>query len=84
MDQLTVDLGPGAEDEVGDPVVLLGAQGEQRVTAEELARARETINYEIVTAVGARVPRAVLGDEGDEAGGAALAARGAESGGAGA
>jgi alanine racemase len=57
MDQLTVDLGPGGEEEVGEEVVLLGAQGDERITAEELAAARGTINYEITCAVGARIPR---------------------------
>jgi alanine racemase len=57
MDQLTVDLGPGGEDEVGEEVVLLGVQGAERITAEELAALRGTINYEVVCAVGARVPR---------------------------
>lgn len=57
MDQLTVDLGPKATDRVGDEVVLLGRQGDERLTAEELAAWRNTINYEVVCAVGPRVPR---------------------------
>ena len=57
MDQITVDLGPEAVDRVGDEVVLLGGQGEQRLTAEELAGWRGTINYEVVCAVGPRVRR---------------------------
>jgi alanine racemase len=57
MDQLTVDLGPGGEERVGEEAVLLGAQGAERITAEELAGLRGTINYEVVCAVGARVPR---------------------------
>jgi alanine racemase len=57
MDQLTVDLGPGGEEPVGEEAVLLGAQGAERITAEELAALRGTINYEVVCAVGARVPR---------------------------
>jgi alanine racemase len=57
MDQLTVDLGPGAGDPVGEEVVLLGAQGDERITAEELAARRGTISYEVTCAVGARVPR---------------------------
>ena len=57
MDQLTVDLGPGGEDPVGEEVVLLGVQGTERITAEELAALRGTINYEVICAVGARVPR---------------------------
>jgi alanine racemase len=57
MDQLTVDLGPGSGEAVGDEVVLIGAQGDERITAEELAGRRGTINYEITCAVGRRVPR---------------------------
>jgi len=37
MDQLTVDLGPEARDAVGDEVVLLGTQGSEEITAEEMA-----------------------------------------------
>ena len=57
MDQISVDLGPGAQDEVGDEVVLLGSQGAERVSAEELAAARGTINYEVTCAIGGRIPR---------------------------
>ena len=57
MDQISIDLGPGAEDEVGDEVVLLGSQGSERVSAEELAAARGTINYEVTCAIGGRIPR---------------------------
>ena len=57
MDQITVDLGPGSQDEVGDEAVLLGSQGDERVSAEELAAARGSINYEVTCAIGARIPR---------------------------
>jgi alanine racemase len=57
MDQLTVDLGPEATEGVGDEVVLIGAQGDGRVSAEEVAVWRETINYEVTCAVGPRIPR---------------------------
>jgi alanine racemase len=57
MDQLTVDLGPEGSEVVGDEVVLLGAQGGERVSAEELGRLRGTINYEITCGIGPRVPR---------------------------
>lgn len=57
MDQLTVDLGPEATEAVGDEVVLLGRQGDARITAEALAAWRDTINYEVTCAVGSRVPR---------------------------
>ena len=42
----------------GDPVVLIGADSGERVTAEELARRIDTINYEILCAISPRVPRA--------------------------
>ena len=60
MDQLLVDCG---EEPVapGDEVVLLGAQGSERITAEELAEHAGTIGYEIVTAISARVPREHVG-----------------------
>ena len=60
MDQLLVDCGD-AEVAPGDEVVLLGAQGAERVTAEELAGHLGTIGYEIVTAISERVPREYVG-----------------------
>jgi alanine racemase len=57
MDNLTVDLGPDPEAEVGDEVVLIGAQGEERILAEEVARRMGTINYEVTTGLLPRVPR---------------------------
>jgi alanine racemase len=58
MDNLTVELWPGAETERGAPAVLLGGQGEDAVTAEEWARALGTINYEVTCGISPRVPRA--------------------------
>ncbi|MGD9570284.1 MAG: alanine racemase [Thermoleophilia bacterium] len=57
MDQITVDLGPEGTERVGDEVVLIGAQGAERILAEDVAGWRETINYEVTCAVGPRVPR---------------------------
>jgi alanine racemase len=56
MDQLMVDVGD-APVEAGDEVVLLGAQGDETITALEWAERLGTISYEIVTGIGARVPR---------------------------
>ncbi len=56
MDQLIVDCGD-LEPCVGDEVVLLGRQGEEAVTAEELGGLAGTIGYEIVSRIGERVPR---------------------------
>ena len=41
----------------GDEVVLFGPGGRGEPTAEDWARATGTISYEIVTRIGARVPR---------------------------
>jgi alanine racemase len=57
MDNVTVDLSPDPEAELGDEVVLLGAQGDERILAEEVARRMGTINYEITTGLLPRVPR---------------------------
>jgi len=56
MDQLMVDVGDAAVD-VGDEVVLIGAQGGDEVTATEWAERLGTVAYEVVTGIGARVPR---------------------------
>ncbi len=59
MDQLMVDVGDD-EVSVGDEVVLIGEQGDERVTADEWAELLGTINYEVVCAIGPRVPRTYL------------------------
>lgn len=41
----------------GDEVVLLGRQGEETISADEMAGWAETISYEILTSISARVPR---------------------------
>jgi alanine racemase len=56
MDQLMVDCGE-LPVRPGDDVVLIGRQGEETVTAEELAGLAGTIGYEIVSRIGERVPR---------------------------
>lgn len=56
MDQFVVDLGPDSDVAPGDIAVLFGA-GPGLPTAEMWARAADTINYTITTAVGTRVPR---------------------------
>jgi alanine racemase len=57
MDQLMVDVGPGSPVRAGDEAVLLGAQGDQRITPDEWASRLGTISYEVVCAIGARVER---------------------------
>jgi alanine racemase len=57
MDNVTVALGSDTDVEVGDPVVLIGSQGEERILAEEVARRLGTINYEVTTGLLPRVRR---------------------------
>lgn len=56
MDQLMVDCGD-ADIKVGDHAVLIGSQGTETISANEIANRLETIGYEIVCGIGARVPR---------------------------
>lgn len=60
MDQVLVDCGDEPVG-VGEEVVLLGRQGDEEITAEELAELNGTINYEVVCAIGERVPREYVG-----------------------
>jgi len=59
MDNVTVDLGadPSAHGLRGSEAVLIGVQGEERITAEDVARRLDTINYEITCGLTPRVPR---------------------------
>ena len=64
MDQIVIDCGPAEETavEVGDEVVLLGRQGDEEITADEWAGLLGTISYEVLCAIGPRVPRRLQGD----------------------
>lgn len=58
MDNVTLDAGAaGLGAAIGDDLVLIGAQGGERITAEDLAVHLQTINYEITCGISARVPR---------------------------
>ncbi|MEU0658197.1 alanine racemase [Streptomyces lavendulocolor] len=61
MDQFVVDLG-GDVVEPGAQAVLFGAGDHGEPTAEDWARAADTIAYEIVTRIGSRVPRVYLNE----------------------
>ncbi len=63
MDQCMVDITDiGSSVEVGDEVVLIGAQGQNNITAEDVAQTIGMINYELVCIVGKRIPRAFVKD----------------------
>jgi alanine racemase len=57
MDNITIDLGPEPRVEPGEGAILIGTQGGEQQTAEQLARRIDTINYEVVCGISARVPR---------------------------
>jgi alanine racemase len=57
MDNVTAALGADTDVRVGDPAVLIGRQGKERILAEEVARRLGTINYEITTGLLPRVRR---------------------------
>jgi alanine racemase len=60
MDHTVVDVTdiPGVE--TGDDVILIGEQGTERITADDLASATGTIAYEVLCAISARVPRVMV------------------------
>jgi alanine racemase len=62
MDQIVVDCGSDATVAVGDPVVLLGRQGDAEITVDEWAARLGTINYEVLCGIGPRVPRVPAGE----------------------
>jgi alanine racemase len=62
MDQLVLDVGDD-QVAVGDEVVLFGDGSRGEPTAQDWAEAMGTIDYEIVTRIGARVPRVYVGEQ---------------------
>ena len=66
MDQFMADIGPQGTAYNEDAVVLIGRQGEQAITCEDVALAAGTIPYEILVGLNTRIPREYVG--GDPAG----------------
>ena len=60
MNLLSVDVTDVKDVEVGSVAVLLGRQGQDEVTADELALTANTINYEIVTKINPTVSRVLV------------------------
>jgi alanine racemase len=58
MDNVTIELGPVTDIRPGDRATIIGSDGAQEQTAEDLAQRIGTINYEIVCGISGRVPRA--------------------------
>ena len=57
MDLTLIDVTDIKNVKQGDEVVLLGRQGDGEISADEIAAWADTISYEILTSIGARVPR---------------------------
>ena len=61
MDLTVIDVTDVPGTAIGDEVVLIGEQGGERITAEEVADRAETISYEIFCGISSRVPRIYKG-----------------------
>jgi alanine racemase len=61
MDQFMVNLGPDGTAYNEDEVVLIGAQGDERISVEAIAEKAGTIPYEILTGLNERIPREYVG-----------------------
>lgn len=57
MDMIMIDVSHLPSPAVGDDVVLIGRQGDERITAHDIAAWLGTIPYEVLCAIGPRVPR---------------------------
>ena len=60
MDMCTIDVTHIADCAVGDEVVLLGRQGDEYISASEIAAKAKTISYEVLCALGKRAPRVFI------------------------
>lgn len=57
MDSITIDIGPESTIDPGTPVTLIGTDGGESITTEEVAERAQTINYEITCGLTARTAR---------------------------
>ena len=62
MDQLMLDVSEAGDVREGDYITVIGEDGAERISADELAANNGTINYEMICAVGERVPRFYIRD----------------------
>lgn len=62
MDQLMVDVTRIPDVSVDDPVVLIGTDGQARISIEEIAARAGSFNYEFASCIGRRVPRIYIRD----------------------
>ena len=57
MDQMMVDVTEIPETQPGDRVTLVGTDGEETITMEQISAAADSFNYEFVCGISRRVPR---------------------------
>ena len=57
MDQMIVDISDIENVSVGEEAVLIGREGEEEISAEDIASWAGTISYEVLLSVGSRVDR---------------------------
>jgi len=57
MDFIMVDVTHVPRVSVGDEVILMGRQGKEQITPEEIAEKIDSISYEVLCSIGKRVPR---------------------------
>ena len=60
MDMTMIDLTEHGDAQVGEEVILIGRQGQEAITADEIAEKAGTIAYEILCGIGPRVSRAYI------------------------
>ena len=60
MDHTMIDVGHVKGVKAGDEVVIIGSQGKETITVEDIARLLDTIPYEVVCWISARVPRVYI------------------------
>lgn len=59
MNMIVVDVSNIKDIRPEDEVLILGEQGKQRITAEEIAKKTDTINYEVTTRISPLLPRVI-------------------------
>lgn len=60
MDQMMLDVGEIKDLKIGEEVILIGSQGKEKISVEELANLSRTIPYEVVCGIGSKVSRLYL------------------------
>lgn len=60
MNMFVVDVNHLKDISIEDEVVLIGKQGKEEITAEEIAQKIDSINYEVVTRLGSLIPKIII------------------------